>query len=101
MRKFREILERKIVQTNKAPEEVSVKAEEVVEQVDLKVDPVEKLREKGFVIKTNIPSKNGRELTFFKSDQAEEAYEFLVELGYEKKFKIGQAGKVVSISTKR
>lgn len=102
MRKFREIMERRIEQVEKGSAKVVINEEaQVTEKAEYDVNPIEELRIKGHILKTNVPTKTGRELTFFKANQAEDAYEYLVDAGYEKKFKIGYAGKTITISNQR
>ena len=56
--------------------------------------PVTKfLRDIGFKIKSEEPTKKGMELEFFKSQDAESAKEELESAGYNRRFSINVAGK--------
>ena len=74
---------------------------DILESKNFEEESIEKyLRDVGFKIKSEEPTKNGKELEFFKQSNAEEAFEDLKTAGYGKKFDISLSHNTISYINK-
>ena len=78
-----------LAQMNQKGDKVVVEGKETIESY---------LRDAGFKIKSEEPTKNGKEIEFFKKADAKEAYEDLKSAGFGEKYTINLAHTIITYS---
>ena len=96
MRSFKELVKKQISESVEITESTE-KAKKIKEPrnkiVETKEAPLQKLRNRGFIIKNSVPTKTGKKIFFYKKDTASEALEVLEDF-YEDEYEIEYDNKL-------
>lgn len=72
------------------------KGEKISPMMESSETPEGYLRDIGFKIKTENPNQKGKELEFYKKSQAEEAFDELKSIGFDKEYTLDLANNYLS-----